>query len=255
MTLNMNLEWRKVEKDGENKREHYLNIPVKIINAVDDGYGYHGTLICNECNSKVDQFYICSACGDKNKIGNITKRKDEKAKVIYEETQKQAFLENTIDKTIKVVDEIDNIYETLGFRAINRNEKSYEIYNNDQSVSPVIAKIYNYLVKHKTGLIVTFGYTNKGKGNKLGGILIAGDGQLNLMQLRDYRLIRQPKQEGLSITVTADENTKKMDIVSENQYPELYEKFLEMVKQGQKIEVKAKPKEKEIVVECGFLDG
>jgi len=250
--VNMTLEWKHKEKkeDGTIK-EHYLNIPVKLMNSCDSGYGYHGTLICNECNSKVEQFYICSSCGDKAKIGEILKRKDDKTDLIYEERQRTEFMKNEVDKTLKVVAEIDNIYEILG-KKITRTEKLFEIYNNDEKVSPVIIKIYGYMLKNKKGLVCEFGYSNRGKSNKLGGILIAGNGELNLIQLKDYRLIRQPKQEGLPVP-EQDETADILNKVSENTYPEMYEKFLELIKSGEQIEVTVKEKPK-ILVECDFLD-
>ena len=41
--VNLNLEWKHKEEKNGTIKEHYLNIPIKVINSVDNGYGYHGT--------------------------------------------------------------------------------------------------------------------------------------------------------------------------------------------------------------------
>lgn len=244
---NLNLEWKhSEEKDGKLK-EHYLNIPIKVVNSVDSGYGYHGQLICNKCENSVEQFYICSSCGDKAKIGEIKKRKDDKKELIYEEQVRAEFMKNEVDKTLRVVDEIPVNIELL--QKMEHFEKTYEVYNADEKVSPVIAKIHGYLLKKQKALVCEFGYSNRGKSNKLGGILIAGDTKLLIVQLRDYRLIRTAKQQGLPQVKPIE----ILDEISLNPYPEMYEKFLDMVEKGEEIEVTIKEKPK-ILVECDFLN-
>lgn len=246
--MNVNFSWRKKEtlEDGTTK-EHYLNIPIKIVNSVDSGYGYKGKLICNKCENSIEQFYICASCSDKAKIGEIQKRQDDKTEIIYNVAERDEFLKNENDKEIKVIEEISNIYETLTFRA-ERIEKPYEFYTNDDKVTPVVKKIYSYLLKNKKGLICEF----DGRKGKIGGVLIAGDGKLLLIQLRDHRLIRQPKQTLLP-QIEQDATAEILNNVSENDYPELMETFIEKVSKGEKIEIIEKPKA-EIVVECDFLD-
>lgn len=245
--VNLNLEW---EHKDENKT-HYLNIPIKLVKSIDEGYGYHGKLICNKCCSDVEQYYICSSCGDKAKIGEIIRRQDTTTELVYEEQQRQEFMKNEVDKTIKVTNEIDIDINLLS--KIERFEKPFEIYTNIDKINPVILKIYNYLKRENKTLICTFGYSNRGKSDDLGGIIIAGDGKLLLIQLRDYRLIRKPKQENLP-QVEHNNVTDILDNVSENHYPEKYEKFLEAIEKGEKIEVTAKPEKTKIEVECSFLD-
>jgi len=133
---------------------------------------------------------------------------------------------------------------------MERFEKSFEVFNSDEKVSPVINKIYGYLLKKQKVLVCEFGYSSRGKSNKLGGILIAGDGKLLLVQLRDYRLIRPPKQEGLPVSQPMEILNK----VSENRYPALYEKFLSMIDKGEEIEVTVKEKTKVVVEVPDFLD-
>ena len=248
--VNLNLEWKHKEEKNGTIKEHYLNIPIKVINSVDNGYGYHGTLICNNCKNNVDQFYICSSCGDKAKIGEIINRVDDKTQVVYEERQRAEFMSNEVDKTIKVVDEIDVDLNLLS--KVERFEKTFELYTTDEKVNPVILKIYNFLQRENKALVITFGYSNRGKSNELGGLIIAGDGKLTLVQLRDYRLIRKPKQEGLPIP-EINKTTELLNNISENKYPDMYEKFLDAVKSGEKIEVTIKEKPK-VEVECSFLD-
>lgn len=244
--VNLNFEWRHSEEKDGNSKEHYLNIPIKVVNSVDNSYGYSGHLICNKCESELNQFYICSNCSDKEKIGEITKRKDDKTELIYQKAELEEYMKNEVDKTLRVIDEIQT--NTL-FRKIEHFEKTYEIYNTDDKVSPVINKIYQFLVKQSKALVCEFGYSNRGKSNKLGGILIAGNGKLLLVQLRDYRLIRQPKQEGLQIT----QEIPILNTVSESQYPEMYENFLKAVENGEKIEVTIKQKPKIMVEVPDFL--
>lgn len=253
--VNLNFVWEhKEEKDG-NIKTHYLNIPVKVVNSYDSDYGYHGTLICNKCNSRVDQFYICQSCSDKAKIGEITRRFDEKENLIYEEQQKTAFMQNEVDKTVKVVDELNADVNLL--RKVERFEKTYEMYTNDSKVSPVILKIYKFLMRENKALVVTFGYSNRGKSNDLGGLIIAGDNKLTLIQLRDYRLIRQTKQEGMELTVRdsqLDQTTDLLNNISESKYPEKMDKFFEKIKNGEKIEVVEVREKPKIEVEASFLD-
>lgn len=246
----MNFEWRHSEKKDGNVKESYLNIPVKVVNSVDSGYGYHGQLICNKCKNSVEQFYICTSCNDKAKIGEITKRKDDKRELIYEEQQRAEFMKNEVDKTLKVVKEIP--VDVSLFKKMERFEKTYEIYNGDEKVTPVIAKIYHFLERENVALVCEFGYSNRGKSNKLSGILIAGDDKLLLIQLRDYRLIRQPKQLSLPV---AEKNkiTEILDNISENSYPDMYEKFLDMIENGEEIEVSIKEKPKIVVEVPDFL--
>lgn len=248
--VNLAFEWRHSEEKDGNVKESYLNIPIKVVNSVDSGYGYHGNLICNKCQNSVEQFYICASCNDKAKIGEIINRKDDKKQLIYSEKQRAEFMKNEVDKTLKVVSEIPTDINL--FRKMERFEKTYEVYNSDEKVSPVILKIYQFLERKNTALVCEFGYSNRGKSNQLAGILIAGDGKLILVQLRDYRLIRQPKQIGLS-QVEHNETVDLLNNVSENPYPEMYEKFLDMVEKGEEIEVVVTEKPK-VVVECDFLN-
>lgn len=247
--MNVNLSWRKKEvlDDGSTK-EHFLSIPVKVVNSVDSGYGYKGKLICNKCENSVEQFYICASCDDKAKIGEILKRQDDKTEIIYNVTERDEFIKNEIDKEVKVIEEIDNIYETLTFRA-ERIVKPYEVFTNDDKVTPVILKIYNYLLKNKKGLICEFG----SKKGKIGGVLIAGDGKLLLIQLLDYRLIRKPKQTELPQILT-DNVAEILNNVSENDYPLLMETFIKKIRNGEKIEVAVKEKPKIVVEVPSFLD-
>lgn len=253
--MNVNFEWRHSEKkeDGSEK-ESYLNIPIKVVNSIDSNYGYSGKLICNECQSEVEQFYICASCKDKAKIGEILQRKDKDRKIIYTDAERKAFLKNEVDKTVKVIDEID-LDVGMVLRQMERYERPYEVYNNDEKVTPVIMKIYGFLAKKNKALVVTFG--NSGQGREYGGIIIASQGKLLLMQLRDHRLIRQPKQQGLmpitELPIADEKNMDILNMVSESNLPDKIEKFLDMVEKGEKIEVVIEEKQK-IEIECSFLD-
>jgi len=245
--MNVNFEWKHEEEKDGTAKSHYLNIPIKVVNSVDNDYGYKSHLLCNKCENNVEQFYICASCSDKAKIGEIQKRQDDKTEIIYTVAERDEFMKNEIDKEVKVIEEIDNIYETLSFRA-ERLEKPYEVYTNDDKVTPVVVKIYDYLLKNKKGLICQFG----SKRGKTGGVLFAGDGKLLLIQLRDFRLIRQPKQTDLP-QIEQDSIAEILNNVSESEYPELMENFIEKVKSGEKIEVTVKKKTKIVVEVPDFL--
>lgn len=247
--MNVNFEWKKKEvlEDGTTK-EHYLNIPIKVVNSVDSDYGYKSHLLCNQCENNLEQFYICSSCQDKAKIGEIIKRQDDKTNITYDVRERDEYIKNEIDKDVKAIDEIDNIYEILSFRA-ERLDKPYEVFTNDDKVTQVILKVYNYLLREKKGLVCEFG----SKRGKAGGILFAGDGKLLLIQLKDYRLIREPKQQKLP-QVKQDNIAEILNNISESEYPELMESFIEKVKSGEKIEVTVKEKKKVVVEVPSFLD-
>ena len=226
------------------KRENgYINIPVRIGKTADSKFFGNSKLICNECELPVNQIYKCDNCGKEYKLGEIKKRYDAEFDVIYTIDEKKSFMETNIETIIKVEGEISfddllmNIYFVLDF---------YEIYNNDIDI---IKKIHNYLFKKKIALLVTFGY----RGEQRGGVIIPAKDRLLLLELRDYKLIRERKQD--DIEPISVENDEKIKAVSERKTKDTYLKFVEKKQKGEKIEIKEKKEEKKkIVVECDFLD-
>lgn len=240
--MNMNLEWKHKEENGN---ENYLNIPVKIVKSVDKDYGYSGKLVCEKCESDVQQKYICKNCDDTYSIGELHKRKDKEKELIYEESIRKAFLKGKIDTTVRVVNEIP-IVELIPH--IEYIKDFYEVYNNDESILDVVGKIYNYLHKKSVGLVVTFGHHDKDRA----GIILSGKNKLLVCEIRDYRLIREPKQ--LNLQANGSSIDEKLKAVSENNYPELYEEFLKKIEGKEEIEVEIKEREKIIVEVPSFLD-
>lgn len=246
---NVFFEWRKMERTPEgNTREHYLNIPVKVEKAVDDGWNIKANLICNKCESPVKQHYACISCGQENTMKEILKRKTKtfrkgvEVEIIYQEAQKKQFMEQEKPKLIRVVDEVDA--QRL-LKEMLRVNGDYEMYNNEKQVAPTINKIYGYLDRNQKALIVEY----MGEG----GILLAGKGELTLYSLRDTRQVRRPKQEGLTSPLD-DAVTETLDSVSEDNTPLKMDKFLDLVLEGKKIEVPIEMEKPTIIVETSWLE-
>jgi hypothetical protein len=266
---NVKFLWDKKNKDNTS---NFFSFDAKIEKSVSDDYGYEANKICTTCNGKVETANVCTICGTvhisdskdaqlkkkpelfnglKLYIGKITKRKDKKTNLIFDEEQRKQYVERETDKTLRVLEEID----AGGLLPLSeRFEKPYELYSNEPHEIPVMTKIHGYLAKYNKALVCTFGL-NSGKSNKIGGILIAGKDKLILMQLLDYRLIRPTKQEGMYATSIATQYAI-LDEVSENRYPEMIQQFLELVASGKQIEVAPRPIEKkeEIIPMLECLD-
>lgn len=271
---NVKFLWNKKATDGTS---NFFSFDAKIEKSISEDYGYSANKICTSCNGKLEQTSVCVECGTihisdseakskkekrlknqldlfkgmKTIVGKVTKRKDEKTELIFDDEQRKQFIERERDTTVRVLEEID----ANGLLPLaERFEKPYELYSNQPHDIPVMTKIHSYLGKYNKALVCNFG-TNEGKSAKLGGLIIAGNGKLLLIQLLDYRLIRPTKQENLFSTIEND-TTAILDKISENRYPELIQKFLELVKTGTKIEVVQKPIEKkeEIIPMLECLD-
>ncbi|RLF34480.1 MAG: hypothetical protein DRM98_00015 [Thermoplasmata archaeon] len=231
-------------KHKEGDKETELLFPIKIYKAVDNGWRPETHLICNKCDGRVSQKYICENCKAEYTIGEIEKRHDVEHDVIYNIHDYKAYMESEIPKSVKVEEEIpvtDIIPNILFIKNI------HEIYNNDDNYADVVLKIYNYLKKKQIALVVSFGKSQKQRG----GIIVATD-RLVLLELRDYRLIRHVKQSN----IVAEENnsTQILKAVSESQEPQIYGKFVEAVVKGEKIEVKEKVKKEKVIVNADFLE-
>ena len=257
------LEW----KHEENGETTFLQVPIKIKNSANKTSGLGGSYVCNACEGKVEQTYICSECGNahlsengtlkkklsllnglKTIVGKIEKRKDKITGIIYNENDKKTFLETTVDENMKVEMEILNqdIIDNIEYV-----ETSYEIFNNDdEKHQDLIRKIHNFLHKKNIVLLVTFGY----RGKEHGGFILSAQKKLLLFSLRDYNLIKDSIQIGIDERVSSIET--KLNALTESSQPRLYKEFLKAVKENKPIE---KPKEtieeKPQVVEVGFLDG
>ena len=230
--------WRHKEED----KESLIQIPMKITKVTSSGYGIHGKLVCEKCSNPLKQTYKCD-CGWEGKISDIKHRLDEENKVVYLYSEKKKYISSEIDSNINVVNELplDEVFKNFEFF-----ETFYEIYNNK---SDVPSKVYQWLTKNQTGLLVMFGYREKNRT----GIVIPAKDRLMLVELRDGRLIKDPKQEGINPSKSKIKSL--LDTLTESEEPDAYFTYIELLKQGKKVEIKAEEQKEEVLVDTTFLDG
>jgi len=233
-----------VWKHKEGNKETTLMFPLKIYKAVDSDWRPDTHLVCNKCESRVSQKYVCDNCNTEYRIGEIEKRHDTEHDVVYNVNEQKSFMDSEIQQTITVENEIPVSDITPNILFI---KTQHELYNNDEKYQDVVKKIYNYLKKKQIALVVSFGKSQKWRS----GVVVATD-RLVLLELRDYRLIRQKKQANLE--QIENNSTDILKAISESQEPELYEKFIEKVVKGEKIEVKEKPTVEKVIVNADFLE-
>jgi len=238
----VNLIWK--HREGEN--ESLLQIPVKIAKSVSTSNWLSGQLICNDCESDLEQIYRCINCGKEYKIGEITKRKDRETGVIYDVNEKKVFMDMEIDRDIKVEKEIALIDILKYIELFNGNH--YEIFNNDRKIKSYISKIHKWLYMKNIGLIVSFGYREKERS----GIIIPTKNKLVLSEFRDYELIKDSKQEGIEAIPSDLDDILKA--ITKDTMMERYIQFIQAKLEGKIIEVKKEEKKEEVVVECDFLN-
>lgn len=231
----MKLYW----KHGESN----LQTEVKIKKSVSSDKGLGGSLICNICEGKLSQQYVCD-CGLVFKKGEIKKRRGKiDEDIVYEEKDKNYFMDYKVSDIIKVTDEIptSDIMENIEFL-----EGFYEIFNNDDN--GLIKKIHNFLFKKNLTLLVEYGYL----GSERAGLIFSTKNKLLLIQLRDGKLIKERLQNDLEIR--ANEYTEKLNAITESRDTALYKEFLNKIKNKEKIEKPIKTEqEKPITVEVDFL--
>ena len=232
-------------KHKEKEKETTLMFPIKIYKTTDKNWRPDTHLVCNKCESSVSQKYVCDKCNEKYTIGQIEKRHDTENNVIYNNSQKKQFMETEIIQHIKVENEIplSDVLPNILFV-----KKAHEIYNNADEYKDVVKKIYSYLQKKQIALVASFGKSQKWRS----GIIIATD-RLIMLEIRDYRLIRHIKQTNIE----SEENpsTEILKAISETQEPELYNKFIDKIKNGEKIKIEPRLKtEKKAIVKADFLE-
>jgi hypothetical protein len=217
-------------------------MPIKCNKSVSKDYGFAGKLVCNECEGSMKQIYRCQECGQEYTIGEIVKRMDKNSEIIYEESLRKEFCKQSLDKTIRVIEEFP-LVDVLP--AIEYLRDFYELYTNDDTYASMVTKIHKYLKRHQVGLLATFGHHDR----EYGCMILPSNQKLLLCELRDYRLINEPRQQGIE----AEGDYDYLHPLTEDTYPEMYQKFLDKVANNEEIKVEQKPKEK-IVVEATFLD-
>lgn len=233
------------------KSTNTVQMNMKLAKTVDYDYGISSKLICNECSGALTQLYRCTECDNECSIGQVKKREDKDNGIVFFQDMKKAFMGSEIEQKINVEKEIelDEVIINLPFVS-----SFYEIYNNDTKVTiSTISKIHKWLIKHQKALLVSFGYRQKERA----GIITASKDRLLLVEIRDYRLIRAPKQQEIGNVASKEETS--INAVSENKEPELYEKFVKAVKKakkaGKELEIKVPEKKKDAAVTvASFLE-
>lgn len=226
MALKYKLRWKtldinvRLEKSTKSKGMAGLGIKAKYICPHDDG--------------DVRQVYTCEKCKSNFSKGDLTKRRDEDTGIIFMEAERREYMKNSIEKRIDIDEkgEIPLMELSVNMQSV---ASTYEIYNNDSDeMISVMQKIYNYMIAKGIGMTCKFGYY----GRERGGLLIPANDRILLCEIRGDDFIKSPKQIGL---VRYDNpTTDKLKINGEDNTGEKYMQFLEMVKNGEHIEVKPK---------------
>ncbi|MBS3748131.1 MAG: hypothetical protein KGY67_00340 [Candidatus Thermoplasmatota archaeon] len=229
-------------KDGE--KETTLMFPLKINNAVDRDWKPDTNMVCNECEHQLKQFYICTNCNEKYRMGEIKKRHDKENNIVYNTDEMKQYKQEEITQNIQVEKEIP-MKDVLPNIFFIKNQ--YELYNNDEQYDDVVKKIFNYLKKKEIALLVTYGKSNKMRS----GIITATD-RLTLLEIRDYQLIRHKKQ--INIESEPNKSTEILQAISETQEPKLYQEFIEKLMNGEEIKISEKKQEAKAIVNADFLE-
>lgn len=224
-----------------------VQIPVKISKSVDDNYGISGSLICSKCKSPVKQSYNCINCNWSGTIKDIVYRYDSENEVIYENKQKQDYMKTQAEPVIQVVKEIP-ISEV--FLNIEFLREFYEIHTNENTIAiNTISKIHKWLFSRQVALLVSFGYREKNRS----GVILPSKNKLVLAEIRDYRLIRNPKQ--LQLQALPSQEEEALFAVSENKEPEMYQAYVEKLKNNEEIPVTiVTDNTQNVIVEASFLE-
>lgn len=237
MTRNYKLVW-------ESKNTVF---PTKLKKSIDNNFGFGGSLICNECESKVKQKYICQKCGNEHTIGQIKKRKDKETGLVYNNKKKKEFLKSKVKSKIKIKKEV-NLNNIFPQHIENLNTKYiYELYSNDDDYSGYIKKLKEYMSLKNVGFLAKMGYRDR----EIAVLLIPTRNKVLITRLRDSRLIRTTQQKGIEIENTDFEQELKE--FTKNSKADLITEFLDKVAKGETIEVKQE-EEKEEIKEPTFLD-
>jgi len=224
----------------EQNKESYVSFNCKIAKSTDRESVFRGKLICSYCEADLEQLYRCKNCNNTFKLGEITKRRDVETGIVYTVDEKKQFLKQKIETKINVEAEI-NLDDVIP--NVELIKDFYEIYGDNK-----IVKIHRWLWRHRKALVVSFGYREKWRA----GIIIPARTKLVLAELRDFRTIREAKQEGIQEIET--EADRILEEISKDREPDLMMEFLEAKRQGKVIVKKKEEKKKEVVEEVSFLD-
>lgn len=220
-----------------------IQLPVKIVKCVDNGHGITGTLICNDCEKKLSQRYHCD-CGKDYTIGEIKKRADEEHGIVYVYQEKKDYLKAKVENQVTVIGETETPELMKNFEFIS---DIHEIYSNDNVAT--MKKIHHWLQKHNRVLITSYGHNGK----KRSGVIVPTGERLLLVEFRDSRYIRPPKQKDLEPSI--NDTGEVFKAISVDSEPDLYREYVKKLKEGVKIETKPKEEEKTVkLTATSFLD-
>ena len=222
------------------KDEKVLVFPVKVSKSIEDNWKSEDNLICNECEEKLNQKYICPKCDEQYTIGSIHKRRNKDTELVFTTQEYESFMKQSVKAKITVIGEIEQ-ERALVLRNLELIEGNFfEIFNNDEDYANYVQRIKDYLANSKLALMCVMGYYSK---NRAVLILVSGNKLLGVF-LRDYRFVREVNQKLEVMLETYDEIDKALREFTLDKNIDNYYKFLELKKAGIPIEVK-KEEEKE----------
>jgi len=222
------------------KDEKVLVFPVKVNKSIEDNWKSEDNLICNECEEKLSQKYICPKCSQQYTIGQIHKRRNKDLELVFTTEEHDSFMKQTVKAKITVVSEmpIERAVALKNLELIDGN--FFEIFNNDEDYANYVQKVREHLTKSNLALMCVMGYYSK---NRAVLIISSGNKLLGIF-LRDSRFVREVNQKLEVMLEVYDEIDKALREFTLDKNIDNYYKFLELKKAGVPIEVK-KEEEKE----------
>jgi len=221
--------WTPTHQFNWSKKDAIVSFGVKLFKSTDSEHSSSGQLMC-DCGGDFKQKYECQNCNEEKTIGQIRTRKDKNTEAVYTIDEKKKFMESEIANEINVISEMDINQFFINVELIGDN--SLEIFNNENNY---IFGLYTYLLKNQKCLLVKIGY----KGNKKSAIITPSNNKLIAKFLKDSRIIRIPKQEGIEYVKSRTDT--KIEKLTKNEKYDLEEKFIELKLAGKEIPI-AKPK-------------
>lgn len=226
-----------------------VQIPVKLKPTVDRSSGISGKLICPICATKkkpvasyVKQKYHCD-CGFEGTVKDVTHRYDEEDQVIFTNDEKNAFMEQKVEKVITVVKEIPLVEAFLNLEFMDTSGLQ-EMYSNESTLAiNVMVDTHGWLMRHHTALLVQYGQRGKNRT----GYLIASKDRIDLFELNSYTAIHNPLQQGITPVKTTMVEFLRAN--TENIEQKIHRNFMDAKKNGVKFEVVEKVQEKPIITE------
>ena len=210
--------------------------------------------------TQVEQRFLCPAC---EKASQLIDPEDKKRKFIFKQSElkyKKDFDKDAVfleamerEYTRSSVKPIIHVEQEMPLSDVTTNAEficgaNKEIVNNDETFSPWVKKIHDYLVRNNKALLVTFGEN----GRMRAGFIIATPKKLALLELYAYDQIREPVQ--LNLEGIENSILNKLKAISENTSIVQYDRFIEEIKSGKEIVIEKKEEKVVPVLEATFLD-